>query len=54
MIVMKENKQTIIDLNKAGMEFSYSYESKTNTKLKAIRNLKTKNLLHFRFRFQNS
>ena len=42
MIVMKENKQTIIDLNKAGMEFSYSYESKTNTKLKAIRNLKTK------------
>ena len=44
VIVMKENKQTIIDLNKAGMEFSYSYESKTNTKLKAIRNLKTKKI----------
>ena len=44
VIVMKENKQTIIDLNKAGMEFSYSYDSKTNTKLKAIRNIKSKKI----------
>lgn len=42
VIVKKNNKQTIIDLNKAGIEFYFSKDSKSYSKLKTIYNLKDK------------
>ncbi len=44
VIVLNNKKQTIIDLNKAGMEFNYTSNSSTHTNLKTICNIKNKKI----------